>query len=434
MKNLAINGGPKVRDRKFPSFITIGEEEQAAVKRVLNSGCLSRFLACWHEDFFGGPEVRTLEAEWASHFHVKHAIAVNSATSGLYCAVGAAGIGPGDEVIVSPYTMSASAVAPMVYNSIPVFADIEPDCFCLDPSSVEARITKNTKAIIVVDIFGLPYDATRINAIARKHNLVVIEDCAQAPEAKLNGKFAGTLGDIGVFSLNYHKHIQSGEGGIVVTDSDELADRVRLIRNHAEAVVEEKGNTSLVNMLGFNYRMTEIEAAIARAQLKKLSKIVKIKQKNVNYFEEKIDSLPCVELPKVRSESEHVYYLHPLKFKPTVAGFHRDRFVDAVKAELSPIELRETEGVKIGSGYVKPIYLQPIFQNRIAYGTAGCPWTCERYKKNVSYAKGLCPNAEDMYNYILITHEFIHPQMNKADIDDVVSAFMKVWKHRGELL
>lgn len=434
MMNLAINGGPKVRERKFPPFIAIGEEEQTAVKRVLNTGCLSRFLACWHEDFFGGPEVRALEDEWASYFKVKHAIAVNSATSGLCCAVGAAGIGPGDEVIVSPYTMSASAVAPLVYNAIPVFADIEPEYFCLDPSSVQNKITKDTKAIIAVDIFGLPYDAKRINEIARKHNLLVIEDCAQAPGARLNGKFTGTLGDIGVYSLNYHKHIQSGEGGMVVTESDELADRVRLIRNHAEAIVEEKENTTLINMLGFNYRMTEIEAAIARSQLKKLSKLVKIRQENVNYFEEKIKSLPFIELVNVRSGSEHVYYLHTLKFKPNIAGFHRNCFVDAVMAELSPIEKRETEGVKIGSGYVKPIYLQPIFQNRIVYGAGGCPWTCERYRGKVSYEEGLCPNAEDMYNNILITNEYILPQLNIADIDDVIGAFRKVWEHRGELI
>src|SRR3972149_2451196 len=178
MSELALLGGEKVRKTKFPAYRVIGHEEEEAVKRVFQSGIFSRFLGVWHEDFYGGPEIQALELEWAEYFNVKHAIAVNSATSALYCAVGATGVEPGDEIIVSPYTMSASAIAPLIYNAIPVFADIEKDYFCLDPISVEARITDRTRAILVVDIFGQPYDADRVNDIAKKHNLLVIEDCA----------------------------------------------------------------------------------------------------------------------------------------------------------------------------------------------------------------------------------------------------------------
>lgn len=199
MAKLAIHGGTPVRTRPFPAYRVIGDEESQAVAEVLRSGVLSRYLGCWHEDFYGGPEVQAFEGEWAEYFGVKHAIAVNSCTSGLYCAVGAVGTEPGEEIIVSPYTMAASATAPLVYNAVPVFADIEEDCFCLDPRSIEARITPRTRAIIVVDIFGLPYDADAINAIAKKHGLYVIEDNAQAPGALHKGRFAGTLGDIGVF-------------------------------------------------------------------------------------------------------------------------------------------------------------------------------------------------------------------------------------------
>ena len=129
MSKLAIHGGPKVRIKNFPAYITVGQQEQDAISRVIASGVLSRFLGTWHKDFYGGPEVQAFEEEWAAYFGVKHAVSVNSATSGLYCAVGAAGLGPGDEVIVSPYTMTASAVAPLIYNAIPVFADIEDDYF-----------------------------------------------------------------------------------------------------------------------------------------------------------------------------------------------------------------------------------------------------------------------------------------------------------------
>jgi dTDP-4-amino-4,6-dideoxygalactose transaminase len=399
----------------------------------LDKGKLSRFLGCWHEDFFGGDEVRALEKEWAEKFGVKHAISVNSATSALYCAVGAAGIGPGDEVIVSPYTMTSSASAALVYNAIPVFADIEEDYYCLDADSIEMKITERTKAIIVVDIMGQTYDADRINAIAKKHNLIVIEDAAQAPGAMYKGKYAGTLGDMGIYSLNYHKHIHSGEGGIIVTNDDELAERLMLIRNHAEAVVEDKGVTNLVNMIGFNYRMTEIEATIAREQLRKLDDLLEKRLENVEYLSRRLSRIPCLEVPKVREESKHSFYVHALKFNKTLAGISREKFIEAVKAELSFFEMRETEGVKIGCGYVKPLYLQPIFQKLIGYGDKGCPFKCPHYKGEVNYNKGLCPVCEDMHYEKVITHEFMVPSMTKGDMDDVVEAFMKVWNNIGEI-
>ncbi|MEQ8170854.1 MAG: DegT/DnrJ/EryC1/StrS family aminotransferase [Candidatus Eremiobacterota bacterium] len=433
MGELAIKGGKKVRNKKFPAYITVGEEEKKAVNRVIDSGILSRFLGCYHEDFYGGPEVRGLEAEWSDYFNIKHAIAVNSATSGIFCAVGASGVGPGDEVIVSPYTMSASSVAPLIYNAIPVFADIEEDYFCLSPESIEKKITERTKAIIVVDIFGQPYDADKINEIAKKYNLLVIEDCAQAPGAKYKGKWAGTLGDIGIYSLNYHKHIHTGEGGIVVTNNDILAEKMRLIRNHAEAVAEDKGVSDLINMLGFNYRMTEIEAAIGREQLKKLSGLTKKRIENIDYLSEKLSEIPCFEPAKVRSGCEHVFYVHPIKYNQEKTGIHRDKFVEAIRSELMPTELRETEGVKIGTGYVKPLYLQPLYQKKMAYGNYGCPWNCETYNGKVDYSKGICPVTEKMHADILITHEMINPPMTEGDLDDVVTAFYKVWEHRGEL-
>jgi dTDP-4-amino-4,6-dideoxygalactose transaminase len=433
MPKLAINGGKKVREKKFPAHRTIGKEELEAVQRVIGSGVLSRYLGAWHEDFYGGLEVNKLEKEWAAYFNVKHAVAVNSATSGLYCTIGAAGLGPGDEVIVSPYTMSASAVAPLIFNAIPVFADIEEDYFCLSSASIERRITERTKAIVVVDIFGLPYDADRINAVAKKHGLIMIEDCAQAPGAKYKGKYAGTLGDIGVFSLNYHKHIHSGEGGVIVTDNDELAERARMIRNHAEAVVEAKNYSAIVDMIGFNHRMTEIEAAIAGEQLKKLKSLLDERMKNVDYIAGGLAGIPCLKTAKARKDSTHSYYLHPIKYDVSIAGVHRDRFVEAVKAELAVTELRETEGVKVGAGYVKPLYLAPMYQKMVAYGDAGCPWKCDKYKGKVDYNKGICPVTEKMHYEVLITHELMKPGMQKEDLDDVITAFNKVWENRGEL-
>ena len=427
---LAILGGGKVRKTKFPPYLPIGEEELKRVEEVFKSETFSRFLGCWHDDFFGGEQVQALEKEWAEFFNVKHAIAVNSATSALYCAVGAIGTEPFDEIIVSPYTMCASATAPLIYNAIPVFADVEPDYFCLDIKDIETKITEKTKAIIVVDILGQPYNQ-KINELAKKYNLKVIEDCAQAPYAKFGDKFAGTLGDIGIYSLNYHKHIHSGEGGILVTNDAELANKLRLIRNHAEAVVEAKGEKDLVNMIGFNYRMTEIEAAISREQLKKLPDLIKERKKNIKYLEKELSKIPCLKMPKVRENSTHVYYQHAILFNENIAGVHRDKFVEAIKAELMPITLRETEGIKVGCGYAKPLYLQPMFQKKIAYGKSGFPWSA--CGKEYDYSRGICPIVEDLHFNSLITHEYMRPGMNREDLNDVIMAFNKVWENVNEI-
>lgn len=430
---LAIHGGKPVRRKIFPGNRTVGIDEIKAVGKVLKSGVLSKYLGCWHENFFGGEQVQSLEREWAKYFKVKHAVAVNSATSGLMAAVGAAGIGPGDEVITSPYTMSATPASVLVYGGIPVFADIEEDYFCLDVKSVEKKISKRTKAIMVVDIFGQPYDADGINALAKKHGLCVIEDCAQAPGATYKGKYAGTISDMGVFSLNYHKHIHCGEGGIIVTDNDRLAQRLQLIRNHAETVVEDMGVTDLNNMLGFNYRMTELQAAVARSQLKKLNGLLNKRLANVAYLERKLKKIPAIGIPKVRKGCRHAFYVYPMTFDASVAGVSREVFLNAVKAELCGFELRENEGGAIGIGYVKPLYYQPLYQKKILYGGTSYPFDLASKEALASYKRGSAPVCERKHFQELFTHEFVHPYLTKNDLDDVAQAFYKVWQNRDIL-
>ena len=429
---LAINGGKKVRTKEFEAYNTIGREEEEAAIRVLRSGKLSTFLGTWHDDFYGGVEVRSLESEWAEYFGVKHAISVNSATSGLFCAVGATGIEPGDEVIVSAYTMSASAVAAVVYGAIPVFADIEEDYYCLDVNAIEKLITKKTKAIIVVDIFGQVYDVHAINTLAKKYNLIVVEDAAQAPGASLDNKFAGTFGDMGVYSLNYHKHIHAGEGGVIVTDNDELADRLYLIRNHAEAVLDARGfkdKKELTNMVGFNYRLSELHAAIAREQLKKLDMLIETRIENALYLNDQLANIDFLTTTKIRKNSTHAFYVQPFQFDAKKAGVSRAKFVQALKAELPATKLRDESDVLIGAGYVKPLYLQPMYQEKIAFGSKGYPFNLS----DRSYEKGLCPVTELMHEERLITHELMRPPAIRDDLDDVVRAFYKVAENLNEL-
>lgn len=429
MNKLAIKGGKPVRTELFPAYNTIGPEEKAAALRVLESGNLSQFLGAWHKDFFGGPEVRALEQHWSEAFGCKHSISVNSNTSGLITAVGACGIQPGDEVIVSPYTMSASALAPILYGGVPVFADIDEDNFGLCPKSVAANITSRTKAILVVHIFGNPAKMDEIMALAARHNLKVIEDCAQAPFAEYKGRKVGTIGHMGVFSLNYHKHIHTGEGGVITTNDDFLADRCQLIRNHGEVAAEAKGVTDFTNTYGQNYRLTEIQAAIGIEQLKKLPRLVDQRLENAAFLAEKLSSIPGLTPPALEDRCRHVYYVQAFKYSQDILGTPRDRFIAAIKAEIPSAVLREDTPL-IGGGYVRPLYLQPLYQKR----AASCSFNCPKYEGTASYDQGLCPTAERMHFAELLTHEFMRPGMTKADLEDVVSAFEKVAENAGELV
>jgi len=422
-ENLAILGGPKTIKKPIDRYNSIGIEEIEAAKSVVESGVLSQFLGCWDDDFYGGPKVQQFERECEAYFNVKHAITVNSWTSGLVAAVGAIGIEPGDEIIVTPWTMCASATAILHWNAIPIFADIESETFCLDLASVEANITSKTKAIIAVDIFGHSADMDALMPLAQKYNLKIISDTAQAPGAFYHGKYAGTLADIGGYSLNYHKHIHTGEGGILVTNDDELADRMRLIRNHAEAVVEDKGVTSLNNMIGHNFRLGEIECAIGIEQLKKLKELVTTRQRAAERLAEGLKDLTGLRLPIINDDCTHVYYVFPLIVNVDKLGVSRDLIIRALEAE----------GVSgLTSGYAN-IHLLPMYQKKIAYGSHGFPWTLREARQNINYAKGICPVAEKLHEKTFIGLEMCLYEMSDNDISLVISAFIKVWNNVDSL-
>lgn len=415
-EKLALFGGPKTIQANFRRYNPIGTEEIQAAKEVIESGVLSQFLGAWNEDFYGGPKVKEFEIRCAEYFGVKHAITVNSWTSGLIAAVGAIGVEPGDEVIVTPWTMSASATAILHWNAIPVFADIDPETFNLDPKSVEANITPYTKAIIVADIFGQSADMDELMAIAAKHGLKVISDTAQAPGAFYKSKYAGTIADVGGYSLNYHKHIHTGEGGILVTNDDAIAERSQLIRNHAEVVVGDKGVINLCNMIGHNFRLGEIECAMGIEQLNKLKGFVKSRQSLAGVLTEGLQGLEGLSTPVVRSDRTHVYYVYPMQLDLDILGTTRDRICDALNAE----------GVAVSRRY-QNIHLLPMYQRKIAYGTHGFPWTSNICQRDVNYYKGICPVAERLNDISYMGFGMCVYDFGVSDIELIVAAFRKVW-------
>lgn len=420
---LALQGGQKTIRAPFQIYNSIGAEEVAAAKAVVESGVLSKFLGRWGSDFLGGPKVREFERDCEAYFDVKHAITVNSWTSGLVTAVGALGIEPGDEIIVTPWTMCASATAIMHWNAIPVFADIDPETFCLDPKSIEANISPYTKAIMSVDIGGHPADTDAINAIAKKYNLKVISDTAQSPGALYNGKHAGTLTDIGGYSLNYHKHIHTGEGGILVTNDDLLADRMRLIRNHAEAAVGDMGLVDITNMIGHNFRLGEIECAIGIEQLKKLSNAVESRQRAAERLSNGLKDLIGLRTPVIKPNCTHSYYMYFMVIDEAELSVSRDRIFEALVAE----------GVPGLSTTFANLHLLPMYQKKIAYGSRGFPWSSDICKRVVNYTKGICPVAEGLHDRSYIGFQMCMHQMNDSEVDLMIEAFQKVWANLDTL-
>ena len=249
-----------------------------------------------------------------------------------------------------------------------------------------------------------------------------ITDTAQAPGSLYKGKFTGTNSDVGGYSLNYHKHIHTGEGGILVTDDDRIAERLQLIRNHAEVVVEDKGVKDISNMIGHNFRLGEIECAIGIEQIKKLPMLVSNRQNLAKILTEGLKSLPGLKTPSIGKHRTHVYYVYAMQLDVELLNLSREKICSALNAE----------GVPISSKY-QNIHLLPIYQRKIAYGSKGFPWSSEICRRQVNYEKGICPVAEELNDKTYIGFNICLYNLGKKDIELIISAFHKVWENLESL-
>jgi len=400
--------------KNFKKMITIGKEEFNSASKVIKSGQLSFFLGEKSKDFFGGPNILKFEKNIQKFYKVKHAITVNSWTSGLICAVGALNLKPGDEIILPTWTMTACAAAILHWNYIPVFADINSNTFNISEADIEKKISKRTKAIMSVDIFGYPANLIKIKRIAKKYNLKLISDCAQSPYSFINNKHACNYADIAGFSYNYHKHINTGEGGVVVTNNDNYAKRIKLIRNHGEKIIGEKDEGK--NIIGYNFRLGEIEAAIGIEQLKKLKKIVKKKQKTAKILFNGLKNLKGLNLPVIEKNFTHSYYVFAMSINTNI-----------IKTKTSDIKnFLNEKGIKVSNKY-QNLHLLPIFQNKVAYDK-NFPWILN--KRKINYKKGICPNAEYLHDKAFIGLNLCNFDYSDQDMKFIIKCFKSIWEKK----
>ena len=419
---LAINGGKPVKTTPnppmFPGGLEIGEEEKKAVLEVLDAKYLFRYY---------GPadapsKVGELEEVFAKRVERKYTLAVNSCTSALISALTAVGVGPGSEVIVPGYTFFASCAAIVAAKAIPIIAEVD-DSLTLDPVDFENKITDRTKAVIPVHMRGVPCDMDRIMAIAKKHNVAVIEDVAQAIGGTYKGKPLGSFGDMGCFSLQFHKIITSGEGGLITTDDELLSDRAKAYHDTAACWRPERFAPPRYEgevFPGVNFRMSELAGAVALEQLKKLDPILSRMRFLKSRIKDQISGIPGIEFRRMNdAKGDTAICLIIFLPTPEKAG----EFAKALHAE----------GVEAGAIYNAGVPDWHIYAHwkmiidKVTATPEGCPYTCPYYKgPEPQYSPDMCPNTLGYLNRSV--HLDIPPQMTDEDADLIVTAIKKVAK------
>jgi len=346
----------------------IEDEEVEEVVKVLRSGFIAQ-----------GPKVAEFEEKFAEYVGVKYAVASSSGTTALHLALLAAGVGPGDEVITTPFTFAATGNSILYVGAKPVFVDIDSETYNINHEKIENAITDKTRAIMPVHLYGQPADMDPINVTAEKHDLIVIEDAAQAHGATYNGEKTGSLGDIGCFSFYPTKNMTTSEGGIITTNSEEITEKARVLRAHGES-----GRYTHV-MLGYNFRMTDIAAAIGIVQLKKLEKFNEKRIENARFLTENIDKIHGIKTPYVANNVRHVFHQYTVRIEKS----KRDELM----------QFLNNRDIGTGIHYPKPIYQQKLYQE-LGF-------------------RSICPESESAASEVLSLP--VHPSLENSDLEKIVS-------------
>jgi perosamine synthetase len=372
---LAFEGGSPTVRFSIPQWDdrtgrSMGREERRLVLEVLDSGRLG---------MVSGEKVKLLQEEWAAVFGVPVAVATNSGTSALHAAMIFLGIGPGDEVLVPAATDMGTVIAVLLQNAVPVFVDVQPDTMNIDPDDLERKVTPRCKAVIPVHMFGFPADMDRVMAIAGKHGLMVVEDCAQAHATLYKGRRCGTIGDVGCFSFQQTKHVTAGEGGMVIARADSLRGR-KLQLCGDKGWPREQYREHL--FLAPNYHISDLQAAVALAQLRKLDPMIEARRRSAIALSSAIGASAGVSLPPEVPWARHTYFAYQFTVDPARFTVGRDRLVEAIRAE----------GVGVLPGYLpKPLYEYDFLANVKMYNETRCPIECPHYHGTMDYRAVVCP-------------------------------------------
>ncbi len=407
MSTLALLNGSPVRSKPFPKWPIYNQRDEEALLQALRSDTWGRHQGHFTEEF---------EQRFAQYQDARFGIGVSNGTVAIRLALQSMGIRPGDEVIVPPITFYSTASAVVEVNAVPIFADIDPDTYCLDPAAIEAAISPRTRAIIPVHFGGQAAAMNEIMAIAEQHQLVVIEDAAHAHGAEYEGKRLGSLGQLSAFSFQATKTLTAGEGGIVLT-SDEGYERICRALHTCGRFPESAWYEH--RLLGGNYRMSEFQAALLLAQFERLEEQVQIREANGAFLNRELSHIPGIRpMARGRGETRHGYYLYVFRYDPAAMdGLPRQIFLEALAAE----------GIPCAPGYDRPLYQQPVFIDQAfgPYAPAGVHFP--------DYAQVSCPVSEQSCRE---SCWLAQPLLlgDQADMRDIVSAMEKIYEHRQELL
>ena len=412
-ENIALYGADPIKTTPFHKGNRFGEEELQELKEALEQNT----LFYWY-----GNKVKTLMERFKEMYEVPYCVSASSGTAAIHVALGACGVTVGDEVITSPITDMGTVIGIIYQNAVPVFADLDPNSYNLDPKSVESKITDRTKAILVVHLAGAPADMDSIMEIAKRHNLKVIEDCAQSYLTRYKGKLCGTIGDVGCFSLNDFKQISAGDGGLLIMKDEMLYQSAfRFADKNYQRLSGVGAMNRDIPFVAPNYRMNELTGAVGIAQLKKLPGICQRRHEIGERISAAIRDLPGISVPKVYDGSYSTYWFYMLRVDEKLAKVDRNLFSEALWAE----------GIPNSPGYIPTcIYEYELFSNQTGYPGSQCPFNCPQNGRKYDYSKGLCPTAEEILNTAIRIN--FNEFTSDEDVDAIIKAIQKISAYFAE--